>query len=366
MRFYTHHFLLVSITCLALPAAYAHQITDNLSFDGILAATIQCQELSANTVGEDTCKASAPVQPELTYRATRHDRLFLKLGFAAGHGLYDVSPFNIAPWGADLEEDVENINGSGRDNLLEAWYAKMFDLDNDSSLAITLGIIDASSYLDQNAFANDEYRQFMNPALSNAPNTFFPAYDPGIAAQWFYENWIFTGVYMDVHQATSSEKYDFYGIQAAYRLETTLGTGNYRIAVNGDRNFIDQAGQSKQKNDILIISLDQQFGGVIAAFARVGWRLDDQPIDYTAMYSGGIDIGGISWNRLPDNIGLGLVYLDGDRRNIINTRIAEAYYRMELNTYLSFTFDMQYMHDQYVQAAEAKGMIYSLRTTLNY
>jgi porin len=366
MKSFIKYFLLISISFLYVSTVNAYELNEKLSLNGILAGTIQCQELSSQTAAENTCKAAAPIQPELTYRATMHDRLFLKLGFAAGHGLYDVSPFNTAPWGADLEEDVENINGSGRDYILEAWYARTFDLENNSRLAVTLGIIDASSYLDQNAYANDEYRQFMNPALSNAPNAFFPAYDPGIAAEWFYENWVFTAIYMDVYQATSSDKYSFYGVQAAYRLETTLGTGNYRIVVNGDRNFIDQAGQSKQQNDILVISLDQQFGDEIAAFTRIGWRLDDQPIDYTAIYSGGIDISGISWNRLPDNIGLGLVYLEGDDRRMINTRIAEAYYRMVINTYLALTFDIQYMHDEYAQSAEAKGMIYSLRATLNY
>jgi len=363
MKSFKTYFVLFAF--LSVSTVNAYELNEKLSLNGILAGTIQCQELSGDTVAENACETAAPIQPELTYRATWHDRLFLKLGFAAGHGLNDVSPFNIAPWGADLEEDVENINGSGRDYILEAWYARTFDLDN-SRLAITLGIIDASSYLDQNAYANDEYRQFMNPALSNAPNAFFPAYDPGIAAEWFFENWIFSAVYMDVHQVTSSDKYSFYGVQAAYRLETTLGTGNYRIVVNGDRNFIDQAGESKQKNDILIISLDQQFGDEIAAFVRIGWRLDDQPIDYSAIYSSGIDIGGISWNRLPDNIGLGLVYLEGDDRRMINTRIAEAYYRMVINTYLAFTFDLQYMQDEYAQSAETKGMIYSLRATLNY
>jgi hypothetical protein len=37
-----------------------------------------------------------------------------------------------------------------------------------------------------------------------------------------------------------------------------------------------------------------------------------------------------------------------------------------INPYLACTFDIQYMHDEYVQAADVKGMIYSLRATLNF
>jgi porin len=347
-------------------SAWAYEITENLALDGILAAALQCQQLSLDTAGDETCKAAAPLQPTLTYRPTHSDRLFLKLGLAAGNGLNEVSPFNINTWGADLEDDVENINGSDRDYILEAWYAKVFDFDHRNRIIFTLGIIDASTYLDQNAYANDEYRQFMNPALSNAPNAFFPAYDAGLATQWSFENWVFSAVYMDVDQAASTDNYSFYGLQAAYRLETTLGTGNYRVTVNGDRGFFDKVDGIKQDNNVLIFSFDQQFGDKIAAFIRLGRRLDNQPIDYGAIYSGGIDLSGISWHRLLDNIGLGLVYLDGDDRSIIKTRIAETYYRMVINPYLACTFDIQYMHDEYVQAADVKGMIYSLRATLNF
>ena len=344
----------------------AHELTEKLSLDGVLSGAVQCQQLTDDTAGDDTCKSAIPLQPELTYRPSRHDRLFLKLGFAAGNGLNEVSPFNIPPWGADLNDDVENINGSGRDYVLEAWYEHVFELDRRNRIGITLGIIDASQYLDQNAYANDEYIQFMNPSLSNAPNTFFPAYDPGIAAEWYIGEWAFSGVLMDVHQVNSPDKYTFYGLQAGYRLDTGLGTGNYRISLNGDRDFIDEAGRSKQKNDIVIISIDQQFGNKIGAFTRVGWRLDDELINYRAIYSGGIDIRGATWGRILDNIGIGLVYLDGGNRRIIRTRIAEAYYRMVLNPYLAFTADIQYMRDEYFQIEGAEGVIYSFRATVNF
>ena len=366
IRIYIKHILTMMITLLSFVSVEAHELTEKLSLDGVLSGALQCQRLLDGTAGDDTCKAAVPLQPELTYRPTGRNRLYLKLGFAAGNGLNEVSPFNIPSWGADLEDDVENINGSGRDHVLEAWYEHVFELDYRNRLGITLGIIDASQYLDQNAYANDEYIQFMNPALSNAPNAFFPSYDPGIAAVWYINEWAFSGVFMDVHQVNSQDRYTFYGLQVGYRLKTKLGTGNYRVSLNGDRGFVDEAGASKQENDILLISIDQQFGNKIGAFTRLGWRLDDELINYRALYSGGIDIRGATWGRILDNIGLGLVYVDGGNNRIINSRIAEAYYRMVVNPYLAFTADIQYMRDEYYQSAGAEGMIYSLRATVNF
>ncbi len=332
-----------------------------------MSGALQCQKLSDDTAGDDTCMGAVPFQPELTYTPGRHDRLFLKLGFATGNGLNDVSPFKIPPWGADLKVDVENINGGGRDYVLEAWYEHVFNLGRRNRLGIALGIIDATRYLDQNVFANDEYSQFMNPALSNAPNTFFPSYDAGIAAEWHTGEWIFSAVFMDVNQYSSPETYSFYGLQAGYRLETELGPGNYRIMLFGNKDYIDEPGAGKQQNDLLIISIDQYIGKNVGAFTRLGWRQDEVPVDYSAIYSGGIDIRGTAWGRILDNIGLGLAYLDGGNKSISNSRIAETYYRMVIYPpHLAFTADFQYIRDEYVQAPAVQGTVFGLRATVNF
>ena len=125
-------------------------------------------------------------------------------------------------------------------------------------------------------------------------------------------------------------------------------------------------GSSRSKNDLLIISLDQQFGRTVGAFARLGWRLDDEPINYRAIYSGGLDVRGAAWGRQLDNIGLGLAYLEGGSGAIALTRIAESYYRLVFNPYLALTADLQYMEDRYAAATDVEGMIYSLRATLNF
>ncbi len=348
-----------------MPAG-AHEITDRLSVAGVLSGALQCQELSKPAGADDACEAAAALQPEFSFRPTRHDRVLVKFGFASGDGLNEASPFNLRTWGADLESDVKNINGSGRDYLLEAWYEHVFVLGKRNELGVSLGIIDPSNYLDQNAYANDEYMQFMNPALSNAPNTFFPAYDPGIAVQWHTGKWVYTGVLMDVHQAASPDEYTFYGLQASYRLETGLGAGNYRLSINGDRGFVDVAGSAEQENDYVLVSVDQKLGKKLGVFTRLGWRLDDESISYRAIYTGGVDIRHAVGSRALDNFGIALAYLEGGDGDIARTRIAEAYYRMVFNLYFAVTADVQYMRDQYALLPEAEGLIYSLRATVNY
>jgi len=171
---------------------------------------------------------------------------------------------------------------------------------------------------------------------------------------------------MKVHQINSPDTYTFYGIQARYTLETSMGTGHYRVLLNGDRDFVDEAGASKQRNDILVISIDQQFGDTIGAFTRMGWRLDDEPINYREVYTGGIDIRGTGWGRKLDNIGIALGYMYGGNTRIIRTRLAEIYYRMVIIPKLSLTADIQYMDDEYYSIPDAEGMIYSLRATVNF
>jgi hypothetical protein len=101
-------------------------------------------------------------------------------------------------------------------------------------------------------------------------------------------------------------------------------------------------------------------------FSRVGWRLDEEPIDYRAIYSGGLNIRGASWGRLLDNIGAGFVYLEGGGTSLGSTRIAEGYYRLVLNPYVAITADIQFMQDSLKQTPDISGFIYSLRGTVNF
>jgi porin len=283
-------------------------------------------------------------------------------------------PFFLAPWAADLEDDVKDINGRNRDYLLQAWYKHTFQFNDTNALGLTGGIIDSTSYLDENAFANDEYTQFMNEALVNGPNVFLPSYDIGGALEWQIGPVELTGVIMGIGDTGQMEddtiSYNYYGFQLAYRAETSMGEGNYRLIVDATSDDFMKADGTTADEALkgLVISFDQQFGEVVGGWIRFGGQEDSAAIDVEAIYSGGIDINGALWGREQDNIGIGYANLQGGNQDLDNIQLVEAYVRFGLNDTFALTFDIQYEDDNYNTGAgeDVSGWIGGVRATAEF
>ena len=347
--------------------ALAYDVNEQLSVGGVIAGSMQCQSLSEKAGADNECDGALPLQPELSFRPTGSDELFVKAGFASGNGLNDKSPFVLAPWAADLHDDVKDINGSSRDYLLTAWYRHTFTLQRDATLDATIGIIDATDYLDENAYSNDEYTQFMNEALVNGPNAFLPSYDTGGVLGWSAGPWSLRGVVMSVNENDDGDDYTFYGAQLGYTLQSELGEGNYRVLVDRtSKDFHDSNGDSRHERTAILFSFDQQLGEVLGAFLRFGWQDDSAAVHYDAIWSGGIDIKGSPWNRTDDNIGLGYAYLNGGNLDIRQSQAAEAYYRFVINAHLALSADIQYMKDDRKNQENPAGFIYGMRLTAEF
>jgi len=361
--------------------AWAMEITDTFFIGGVLAGAYQHQEVdnSANPDNESIGRGALPFQPELHWTPTKKDEVFAKFGFAAGDGLLDpdVAEFNLAPWAADLESDLENLNGTGRDYLLTAWYKHTFEFDSGHSIGLTGGIIDATDYLDQNEYSNDEYTQFMNEALVNGPNAFLPSYDVGAALEWQYkERFGVNAVYMNVGENDNGRNFNFYGVQFGYRIQPKIGQGTYRVLVNyGSEDFADPTGTKLESRLSYFLSFDQAFGKNFGGWIRIGNQNEDAAVTYTALYSGGFQINGTIYGREADAIGIGYGYLPGADQpekgsdNLIDsTQVAELYWKFGLNDYVSVTADAQYMVDDYRpeagQGEGPSGFILGVRATV--
>jgi len=254
----------------------AYEVTDWLSVGGVVAAGGQCQFLTEGA--DDACRGALPIQAELSLRPNESDEFFLKLGLAAGNGLNEGSPFALAPWAADLRDDVKGINGRWN-HLLNAWYAHRFSLGKGVSLRVTGGVIDSTDYLDDNVYSNDEYTQFMNEALVNGPNAFLPSYDIGGALELEVGSWSARGVVMQVGENGSGNSFRFWGTQLGYRTETPWGVGNYRVLVVGAGNdFFDPTGTGEEGRFAVGLSFDQQLGETFGAYLRIGWQDDSAAI----------------------------------------------------------------------------------------
>ncbi len=345
------------------------EIFDKISLGGLAAGAYQYQSVDDVPGFDDTGRGAVVFQPEIGFALTDADEIFTKFGFAAGNALNDatVSPFIFAPWAADLEEDVKNINGRNRDYLLTAWYKHTFTFNKAGTLGITGGLIDGTDYLDENTFANDEFTQFMNQVLANAPNGFVPSYDVGGAVEWEFGQFTLKGVAMGVDENDDGRSYQFYGANLGYTVDTKLGEGHYLVNVQWtSEDFNNITGDNLESRQCVILSFDQQLGKILGAWIRFGWQDDDAAIEAKAVYSGGLDINGRLWSREQDNIGIGYAYVDGGNQDLDAAHVFETYVRFLLNKYVALTVDLQYQENKMKQGDSPSGFISAVRCVVEF
>jgi porin len=344
--------------------------SDKIAIHGVLAGAYQYEDINDPEEAESFGRGAVAFQPEISITPTDRDEIVFEFGFPAGDGVNGSTQMLIPPWAANLEGDVKNINGRDRDYLLTAWYKHTFRLGEAHSLGITGGIIDATGYLDQNAYANDEYTQFMNPALVNGPNGFAPSYDIGGALQWdigpFYAN----GVVMNIGENDDGYNHNFYGVELGYLLNTALGEGTYRIIYEGGQKaFLDPTGTNLEDRNLILLSFDQQFAEHFAGWIRFGWGDDDAAVEARDLYSGGINIGGGLWGRGEDNIGLGYAMFDGGNKGLKRVQVVELYYRSAFNDWFALTGDVQYQDNKYEDTevgADIDALTWGLRAVVEF
>jgi hypothetical protein len=359
---------LVPIAGTASPVS-AVDLTDKVSFNGVLAGIYQHQAINDIAGFKDTGRGAMVFQPEVHVALTPEDEIQAKFGFAAGNALNDgTAPFHLASWAADLEADAKDINGRERDYLLTAWYKHSFDFGPENTLGISVGIIDAAEFLDENAYAGDEYNQFMNAALVHKVHDFFPSYDLGAAVEWERGRFTVKGVAMTVG-ADSDEQhnFDYYGAQLGYRLQTPLGEGHYRLILDRtSSDFTDINDRPGEAMAAAVLSCDQQLGDILGLWLRLGRQSDDAAIHYRDLFSGGLDIKGTGWGRPADNVGLGYALMNEGNLEIDKSQVLEAYYRLAINNAVSFTLDAQYMQDNLREADNRRGWIIGSRLTASF
>ncbi|MDD8043869.1 MAG: carbohydrate porin [Verrucomicrobiota bacterium] len=338
-----------------------------IEFHALLAATAQQMENAGDTHTPASGKGLFTFQPEVSYTPTEQDEFFAKFGFSAGNGLNPIAPFTLTTWAADGEDDVKDINGRNRDYLLTAWYRHLFELPHDQTLNLSLGIIDATDTIDENAYANDEFTQFMNEALVNAPNAFLPSYNVGAAAEWEKNRLSLRGVLMDVGENDNGQGYLFGAAQAGLRHDSDLGEGNLRIILGGtSADFEAPDGGQGERKKLAMISADQALGKQLGAFVRIGWQDDEAAIDYQSLASGGLTLAGNSWGRCKDTVGLGLAYLEGGNCGCENSWVSEWYYRAQLGEFFAMTADLQYIQDELEDEPGHEHVILGLRAVVEF
>jgi len=366
------------ITSQAVPG-WSFEVNKKLSLEGTFTGVYQWMDGSRI---ESKNRGSGAIDLGLSYKLTENDEFYLLGSFASGNGLKDVSPFILAPNADDLEDDVKNINGhKQQDNILEAWYEHTFNFSNDTSLKLTLGIIDATKYIGDNRFIGDEITQFMNEVFVDLPLTTPPSYDLGLVFELNKGPFSARLLGMTTKDGEEGPFYQYYALQLGYTLKSKWGEGNYRIYgfITSD-DFYNWEGSDKENKYGVGISLDQDLGFIknpfsedpVGFFLRAGWQNDDAEVDYNNFVAFGFNIPFCFLGKKENEFGIGYAYLNSpDKADISNTHAVEAYAKFQLFTYellsSDLTIDFQYLHDNYKEKEEDKeGYIIGLRWNLSF
>jgi len=364
-KIFSHQLLAALIVIITPICVSAYDVNEKLKIEGTLTGVYQYGDFDSEGT-KDTGRGSGVLDLGINFHPTDKDEFQVTLSYAAGNALNTIAPFSLVPYADDLEDDLKDINGRNRDYLLEAWYKHTFTLSKEVSLGITGGIIDATAYIDDNNFANDEVAQFMNQVFVNNKIVNLPSYDLGGVIELNISSFSIRALMMNTKFEAAEDvfkNYDYYALQLGYNLKTSLGEGNYRIyGFTTSKSFPCWDEEDVDRLQGFGISVDQQLSSIIGVFARLDWQNDAAVIDHETGYSGGVNINGKLWGREKDEIGIGYAYLDGaDCGDIDNTNAIEAYTKFKISDFSDITFDVQYINDNMKQDEDRDGFVYGIR-----
>ncbi len=340
-------------------AAEAFEVSDRLDVDTALRGLVQYGNYS-NAVGSDNrpldveTKAAGILDLAVTFQPTGNDELFAWTRFAAGNALNNVGGVALEPYGDPLENELTDINGSGRNYLLEAWYRHTFAFASKRSLAVTAGIMDSDEFIGENELTDDEDIQFMNEGFGYSGTDVFPAYNPGGGLALDIGEWGLSAVVMSTKNEEGNS-YNYYGGQAIYRPDIDLGEGNYRVfAFTTDGAFANANGTGDDERLAgWGLSFDQALGDVFGGFVRGFWANHQAVTEYNQQVALGVNLSGRLWGRERDNAGIGYAQLRGPQgAETSRADVAEAYVRFQLTEQLDLSLDVQYQENRLRQSAE--------------
>lgn len=346
-------------------------IWDKVSINGVLGLISQSERGSGSSDPGDPTGWGMPFQPELSITPTSRDEILVKLGFAGGDGLGAETGFTLAPWGGDLSDDVTNLSGGGRDHLLVARYQRTFELGEERFVRLRGGIIDATDHIDQNEYSNDEYTQFLNEALVNAPNAFLISYEPGAAVEWSHRWFAANAIVMTVADNEVARRHWCSAAQLMATVDLGIGEGHYRLIYGRSEDLHDPMGEELGAHSLVLLSFDQELTPRLGAWIRMGRQDTDVRVGYGDVVSGGLQLQGRLGGR-DGTIGTGYARLEGSHQRSDHperTTVFEVYGRLLLTDWFAVTADVQHMNDAYATgsgSADHSGWIAGVRMTVEF
>ena len=309
-----------------------------------------------------------------------------------------------------LSSDAEAI-GRGIDQLLGA--------EPTSRLEIKAGKLSGADDFDQNRYANSVRTQFFNLAFINNTAWDYAAdtrgYSYGVVISVVKPSWRLTYGVFEEPTTVNGNKFDGHLLQAqGNNLELTLKPnsegsvirllaylnqarmGNYEEALQMGRNtaalpsvFVDEKlGRTKYGFGL---NFEQPVAdkGETGIFGRLGWNDGhNEDFNYTDVdrhVSLGAQLNGVHWGRQEDQVGcayaldglssqhknylgaggLSLFLGDGKLRYGLE-QILEAYYRVQIGSYVQVSPDFQYIQNPGYNRDRGPAAVYSMRLHMSY
>lgn len=295
------------------------------------------------------------------------DQFSALMRWARGDALNLYWSGGLVPFAHDGESDLKNIHGSNRDYFLTAYYTHIFALNAQHTLEVNLGLLDSTLWLDENAYAGDELKQFMNDALVHNPVLNLPSYDKGgaVRLQIMEKGHVHAVVMRSKTGDAADASFNYYGLQTGWS-SPFGGEGDYRVIIyHTSADFLSPENRFAALRG-WGLSFDQSLNDTLGIFMRYGHQVQDAMVDYQRVVSGGVHLKGKFWNRAGDSLGIGYAFLNGGNGEINKSQILEGYLQFELTPQFHLTFDVQWMKEEVVEGSEHQAWIPGVRVIASF
>lgn len=302
--------------------------------------------------------------------------------------------FHLETGKGDLNQYLDSVAGINRDAddsgvvaVTEAWFEHKFS----DVFALSAGVLDPTTGVDDNAYANDETSQFIGDMFRNAANIKFSDNRFGVKATVETDYVDAVAQYIDASEDSNGSSADisrnaFASAQVNFKpgLISDM-TGNYRIygwANTNDYGKIDGTGKGKEKDFGAGISFDQQLSNVFGLFGRYSWErgnigkdiggADEEIVAAEHVWSVGLQIN-VKGIGDEDTIGVayGQILPSNDYKDYVNKDAksenhAEVYYSWNIADYLSISPDFQMVENPYYDGDADTAYVGTLRMQISF
>ena len=315
------------------------QVIDKTEFGATITTVGQQSDFGATDSGIDgSLMVELKAKAKLTERDTVRATFKAGMGEGLGERIPSFCGFNAA-------------SGTGRNIYLnQLWYERKFG-DGDRWRA-RVGYLDLTSDFDANAYANDEYCQFLSDAFVN--NLTFECTANSLGGQIWWEpndKWSVGAGYAesdrDCREMFSNgvaifevdRRVDFGELQGTYRGYVTANFGPHE-ALDGSDDDLTNAGWG--------LSFDQEISRNVGLWGRYGQQ-NGECNEFDRALTAGFELHSLSEKR-PDDVlgfGYGIMFVSDEfkelNENAIDENHFELYYSFQVNEYFSATPSLQWI-----------------------